>query len=231
MNKSTNLNTPEGPALTPMNPISGIGKSLCEKRLIAVLVIDDAEDAVPVARALLAGGVDAMELTLRTPVALEAVTKILTEAPEMTVGIGTILTLDHLRSAISAGAHFGVSPGVNPEIIKEARRIGFAFGPGIMTPTDIDAAIREGCRLLKFFPSESSGGLVHLKNIAAPFLHLGPKFIPLGGITIENLESYIASDLVGAVGGSWLAPRQTIAEKDFQQIEKNAREARRIVDG
>ena len=214
-----------------MNPESGIGKALCEKQLIAVLVIDDAEDAVPVAKALLAGGVDAMELTLRTPAALEAVNSILAEVPEMTVGIGTILTREHLRDSIVAGAHFGVSPGVNPDIIKEARESEFPFGPGVMTPTDIDVSIREECRLLKFFPSESSGGLAHLKNIAAPFLHLGLKFIPLGGVTVGNLESYLESDLVGAVGGSWLAPRQSIAEKDFQKIEKNAKEARRIVGG
>lgn len=214
-----------------MNPDSGIGRSLCEKKLIAVLVIDDAEDAVPVAKALLAGGVDAMELTLRTPVALDAVRKILAEVPDMIAGIGTILTTEHLVEAFTARAHFGVSPGVNSEIIKKAKEVGFSFGPGVMTPTDIDGSIREGCRLLKFFPSESSGGLAHLKNIAAPFLHLGPKFIPLGGVTVENLQSYLESELVGAVGGSWLAPRQTIADKNFLQIEKNAREARRIVDG
>jgi len=217
--------------MTPLDPESGIGKALCEKKLIAVLVIDDADDAVPVAKALLAGGVDAMELTLRTPVALEALTRIVAEVPEMTVGIGTILTTGQVVDATTAGAHFGVSPGVNSEVIRKAHTTGLPFGPGIMTPTDIDTAMREGCRLLKYFPAESSGGLAHLKNIAAPFLHLGPKFVPLGGVTIDNVLSYLESDLVGAVGGSWLAPRNVIAEKEFQQIEKNAREARRMVGG
>lgn len=214
-----------------MNPESGIGQSLCAKKLIAVLVIDDANDAVPVAKALLAGGVDAMELTLRTPAALDAVKRIVSEVPEMTVGIGTILSTEQMLSALTSGAHFGVSPGVNRKVIRKARKVGFAFGPGVMTPTDIDFAMREGSRLLKFFPAESSGGLAHLKNIAAPFLHLGPKFIPLGGVSVKNLATYLENDFVGAVGGSWLAPREMIAEKNFQQIEKNAYEARRIVGG
>lgn len=217
--------------MTPLTAESGIGSTLCERKLIAVLVIDDADDAVPVAKALLTGGVDAMELTLRTPAALDAVTRIVAEVPEMIVGIGTILTAGQVAAATNAGAHFGVSPGVNPEVIRKAHNVDLPFGPGIMTPTDIDVAIREGCRLLKYFPAESSGGLAHLKNIAAPFLHLGPKFVPLGGVTVENVLSYLESDLIGAVGGSWLAPRNVIVEKDFQQIEKNARDARRIVGG
>jgi len=175
--------------------------------------------------------VDAMELTLRTPVALDAVKRIVAEVPEMTVGIGTILTTEQMLSAVTSGAHFGVSPGVNRKIIRKSRKVEFAFGPGVMTPTDIDLAMREKCKLLKFFPAESTGGLTHLKNIAAPFQHLGPKFVPLGGVTVKNLASYLESDLVGAVGGSWLAPRGAIAEKNFQQIEKNAHEARRIIVG
>ena len=170
-----------------------------------------------------------MELTLRTPVAIEAARKIRESVPEMTVGIGTVLQADQVDAAVEAGAHFAVSPGVNPEVIRHASSKSLPFGPGIMTPTDIDAAVREGCRLLKFFPSESSGGLPHLKNIAAPYLHLGLKFIPLGGITVHNLATYLENDLIAAVGGSWLAPRDVIAAGDWKKIESNAREARAII--
>ncbi len=211
------------PALTPT---SAPGTLLAESKLLAVLVLDDLDSAVPVASALLAGGVNAMELTLRTPVALEAARLIREQVPDMIVGIGTILTTDQVDAAIAVGAAFGVSPGINPEVMRHAARVGLPFGPGIMTPTDIDLAIREGARLLKFFPAGSSGGLAHLKNIAAPFAHLGVQFIPLGGVTLDNMTDYLKSDLIAAVGGSWLAPREVIARKDWETIEENARVAR-----
>ncbi|MBP6783350.1 MAG: bifunctional 4-hydroxy-2-oxoglutarate aldolase/2-dehydro-3-deoxy-phosphogluconate aldolase [Verrucomicrobiales bacterium] len=211
--------------MSDLNPESGIGKAISEARIIAVLVIDDAAAALPVAESLLAGGVTAMELTLRTPAALEAAARIREACPEMMVGIGTILFPDQVEAALAAGASFGVSPGVNPAIIRQAKAVGLPFGPGIMTPTDIDMAIQEGCRLLKFFPAESSGGLAHLKNIAAPYAHLGPKFIPLGGVSLANMMTYLNSDLIAAVGGSWLAPRDLIQQQDWKKIENNAREA------
>lgn len=211
--------------MSNLNPESGIGKAISEARIIAVLVIDDAAAALPVAESLLAGGVTAMELTLRTPAALEAAARIREACPEMMVGIGTILFPDQVEAALAAGASFGVSPGVNPAIIRQAKAVGLPFGPGIMTPTDIDMAIQEGCRLLKFFPAESSGGLAHLKNIAAPYAHLGPKFIPLGGVSLANMMTYLNSDLIAAVGGSWLAPRDLIQQQDWKKIENNAREA------
>lgn len=216
--------------MTALTPDAYPGSFLCETKLLAVLVIDDLDAAIPVAEALLAGGVRAMELTLRTPVALEAANRIGNEVPEMTVGLGTILTIDQVDAAIQAGASFGVSPGVNPEVMQHAESRDLPFGPGIMTPTDIDLAVQKGARLLKFFPAESSGGLSHLKNIAAPFAHLGIQFIPLGGITLENMTDYLSSDLIAAVGGSWLAPRDVIARKDWKTIEGNARKAREKLD-
>jgi 2-dehydro-3-deoxyphosphogluconate aldolase/(4S)-4-hydroxy-2-oxoglutarate aldolase len=171
-----------------------------------------------------------MELTLRTPVALDAARLIRQNLPEMMIGIGTILTAEQADQSKDAGADFGVSPGVNPEVMRHAAKIDLPFGPGIMTPTDIDIAVREGARLLKFFPAESSGGLAHLKNISAPYAHLGLQFIPLGGIKIDNLKTYLESDLIASVGGSWLAPRDTIREKDWEKIERNAREARKLID-
>jgi len=212
-----------------LTPESEIGQSLIHSKLIAVLVVDHLEAAIPLAESLLAGGVTAMEITLRTPIALEVAQKIRESVPEMTVGIGTVLEADQVDAAVEAGAHFAVSPGVNTEVIRHAQAKDLPFGPGVMTPTEIDTAIREGCRLLKFFPSESSGGLPHLKNIAAPYLHLGLKFIPLGGITVRNLATYLESDLIAAVGGSWLAPRDVIAAGNWKEIEANAREARSII--
>lgn len=211
------------PALTPTAPP---GSLIAETKLLAVLVIDEIESAVPLASALLRGGVNAMELTLRTPIALEAAKRIRAELPDMTVGIGTILTKEQVEEAHAVGATFGVSPGVNPEVMRHAHEVGLPFSPGVMTPTDIDIAIREGARLLKFFPAGSSGGLAHLKNIAAPFAHLGIQFIPLGGVSLENMTDYLDSDLIGAVGGSWLAPRDVIARQEWDVIEENARVAR-----
>ncbi|MEM1441676.1 MAG: bifunctional 4-hydroxy-2-oxoglutarate aldolase/2-dehydro-3-deoxy-phosphogluconate aldolase [Verrucomicrobiota bacterium] len=215
------------PALTPNE---APGSLIADSRLIAVLMIDDLEAAVPVASTLLSGGVNAMELTLRTPVALEAAARIREEVPEMMVGIGTILTTTQVDESLAAGAAFGVSPGVNVEVMRHAAAVGLPFGPGIMTPTDIDTAVRENARLLKFFPAGSSGGLKHLQNIAAPFAHLVPQFIPLGGVSLENMGEYLASDLIAAVGGSWLAPRDAIARGDWTTIEANARAARAKLD-
>lgn len=209
-----------------LTPTSGPGFDLAATRLLAVLVIDELDTAIPLAEALLRGGVNAMELTLRTPVALKAARHIAASVPEMTVGIGTILTTDQVDEAKAAGAAFGVSPGVNPEVMRHAAKVGLPFGPGVMTPTDIDIAIREGARLLKFFPAGSSGGLAHLKNIAAPFTHLGIQFIPLGGVTLDNMTDYLNSDLIAAVGGSWLAPRDVVKACDWKTIEENARRAR-----
>jgi 2-dehydro-3-deoxyphosphogluconate aldolase/(4S)-4-hydroxy-2-oxoglutarate aldolase len=217
--------------MSALTPESGIGKTLSDAKLIAVLVVDELEAAVPLAEALLRGGVSAMELTLRTPVAFEAAAAIREACPAMRLGIGTILSSDQVDAAMEAGAEFGVSPGTNPEIIRKASASGLPFGPGVMTPSDIDLAIREGCRLLKFFPAESAGGLKHLANIAAPFAHLGPKFVPLGGIHLGNLGAWLASDLVAAVGGSWLAPREAIRARDWSAIEANASEAMAVVRG
>lgn len=208
---------------------SPLGQRISEARLIAVLVIDDAQDAVPLARALLAGGVRAMELTLRTPAALDALRAVRAEVPDMLAGIGTILTTGQVDEVAAAGADFGVAPAVNPEVIQHAERRGLPFGPGVMTPGDVDQSLRLGCHLLKFFPAETSGGLPHLHNIAAPYQHLGIRFIPLGGIHPGNLATYLASPLVAAVGGSWLAPRPLIQSGDWSAIERNAREASAIV--
>jgi 2-dehydro-3-deoxyphosphogluconate aldolase/(4S)-4-hydroxy-2-oxoglutarate aldolase len=196
--------------------------------VVAVLIVDDANDAVPLARALLSGGVDVMELTLRTPAAIDALRAIRREVPEMTAGIGTILNVDQLQAAREAGAAFGVSPGCNPRLLAAAREAGFSFAPGIATPTDIEIAIEHGCRLLKFFPAEQLGGLTYLRAMAAPYAHLGLRYIPLGGLTAANAGSYLSDPLIAAIGGSWIAPREAIKARDWKTIETNARAARDI---
>lgn len=202
---------------------------LHQSGVIAVLMIDRPDDAVPLARALLAGGVDAIELTLRTDAALECLRRIRAEVPEMTIGVGTILTTQQANEAKAAGASFGVAPGMNPRVVAEAQRIGLPFAPGVCTPTDIELAIEAGCRVLKFFPSEPSGGLTYLRTISAPFMHLGVQFIPLGGVGPANAAQYLQEPSVLALGGSWLAPRELIAKGDWAAITHLALEATRIV--
>jgi 2-dehydro-3-deoxyphosphogluconate aldolase/(4S)-4-hydroxy-2-oxoglutarate aldolase len=197
--------------------------------IVAVLIIERETDAVPLARALLAGGVDVMELTLRTPAALGALRRIKAEVPEMLAGVGTILTPGQVMEVIDAGGAFGVSPGVNPRVLTAARQVGLSFAPGVATPTDMELAIEHGCRLLKFFPSEPSGGLAYLKAAAAPYLHLGIKFVPLGGINAKNMASYLADPLIAALGGSWLAPKDAIASGAWEKITELAADAIRTI--
>ncbi|MCA9190055.1 MAG: bifunctional 4-hydroxy-2-oxoglutarate aldolase/2-dehydro-3-deoxy-phosphogluconate aldolase, partial [Planctomycetales bacterium] len=152
--------------------------------IVAVLVIDELEHAVPLAKSLLEGGVQVMELTLRTPVAIDALKLIRQQVPEILAGIGTILRADQVDAVHDAGGAFGVSPGCNPGVLQRAAEIGLPFAPGIVTPTDIEIALELGCRELKFFPAESSGGLEYLQSMAAPYTHLGTRFLPLGGVSM-----------------------------------------------
>lgn len=197
--------------------------------VIAVLIVDRVEDAVPLAEALLEGGVDVMELTLRTPVALAALKAIRAAVPGMVAGVGTILTPTQVQAARDAGAAFGVAPGTNPRVMQAAAEVGLSFAPGIATPSDIEAALEHECRILKFFPCEASGGLAYLKNIAAPYAHLGLKYVPLGGVNEKNMATYLAEPLVGALGGSWLAPRDLIQSGDWAKIRANAAAAAEII--
>ncbi len=200
-----------------------------KEKIIAVLVIDRIEDAEPLAEALGEGGVTHLELTLRTPVALEAIEILVKKFPKMTVGAGTVLTIQQLEEVKERGVPFAVSPGFNPKIMAHAEKIGLPFFPGVMTPSDIEGALEFGCTLLKFFPAEPAGGLNYLKSMSAPYAHLGLQFIPLGGVKPANLGEYTASPLIGAVGGSWLAPRELITAKNWNQIRQNAEEATSII--
>jgi 2-dehydro-3-deoxyphosphogluconate aldolase/(4S)-4-hydroxy-2-oxoglutarate aldolase len=193
-------------------------------------VIDRAEDAVPVAEALLAGGVTAMELTLRTPAALEGLREINRKVPEMLAGAGTVLTSDQVKQVIDAGGEFAVAPGMNPRIVEAALSAGLPFAPGICTPSEIERALEYDRRLLKFFPAEPSGALAYLRAIAAPYAHLGVKYLPLGGLTVTNMADYLRELSVGGIGGSWIAPRDVIRAGDWGRITATARAAVAVRD-
>lgn len=198
---------------------------LKKARIVAVLAVNDPVGAVDLAKALCDGGVTALEMTLRTQRAFECVSAIAGAGLPLTLGVGTILTPEQAREAKSRGADFGVSPGCNVRVIDAAAEAGLPFAPGIMTPSEIEQALEHGCKLMKFFPAESSGGMKHLQSMAAPYKHLGISFIPLGGLKLSNMKSYTDSPLVTAIGGSWIAPTSLIDAKDWAQIRKNAEEA------
>lgn len=202
-----------------------LAASVRKARIVAVVVIDSADDAVPLADALVAGGISAIELTLRTVGALDALKRIKAERPSIVAGVGTVLTPEQVGQVAEAGAAFAVAPGLNPEVVKAAKSAGLPFAPGITTPSDIEAALALGCRLLKFFPAEPSGGIPYLKSIAAPYAHLGVEYIPLGGLTGDNFASWLALDNVPAVGGSWIAPRNDIRQHDWDAITARAKAA------
>lgn len=205
-------------------------ESLAEKikraRIIAVLAVDEPADSVELAKALCDGGISAIEMTLRTPRAFECASAIAESGLPITLGIGTILMPEQAREAKKRGAEFGVAPGCNIRVIDAAREAGLPFAPGIMTPSDIEQSLEHGCKLMKFFPAGSAGGLKHLKNISAPYKHLGISFIPLGGLNLDNMKEYLDSPLVAAIGGSWIAPTQLIKDRNWAQIRANAEMAR-----
>jgi 2-dehydro-3-deoxyphosphogluconate aldolase/(4S)-4-hydroxy-2-oxoglutarate aldolase len=206
-----------------------ISKRIESTGIVAVLVIDREEDGPELAKALLAGGVDIMELTLRTPAAIGALRRIRAEVPDMLAGAGTVLTPAQVEEVKNAGAEFAVSPGVNPRVMQAAKEAGLPFAPGISTPSDIEQALEFDCRLLKFFPAEASGGLARLKAMSAPYQHLGVRFVPLGGVSEKNMSAYLADPLIAALGGSWLAPREAIMEKRWSQITELARQATTLI--
>ena len=192
---------------------------------IAVVTLDDPQLAVPLAQALLDGGVDVMELTLRTKSALDSLSQIVKNMPGMTVGAGTVLTVGQLLAVRDIGAAFAVAPGFNPRIVQAAKDMRLPFAPGVMTPSEIEGAVEMGCKLLKFFPASVVGGFKAMKTLVAPYAHLGLQYIPLGGITPETTAEYLASPLIAACGGSWIAPNELIAAKNWAAITANARQA------
>lgn len=188
--------------------------------VIPVLTIDRLADAVPLARALVKGGLAVLEITFRTGAALEALAAIAREVPQAVVGAGTVLDESQLRQALSAGARFGVSPGCTPALAKAVTAAGLPFLPGVQTVSEALALKEQGFRLLKFFPADAAGGTTWLKAVAAPLA--GLRFCPTGGIGIETAPAYLALPNVACVGGSWVAPRDAVAAGDWSRIERLA---------
>lgn len=191
--------------------------------VMPVVVVDSLDQAVPVARALVAGGLPAIELTLRTPVALDAIRAIAAEVPEILVGAGTVTTPEQARLAAAAGARFLVSPGLTPSLLAAMQDTGLPFLPGTATVSEVLTALEAGCTELKFFPAEASGGAAYLKAIASPVP--AARFCPTGGITLASAPSYLALPNVGCVGGSWLTPADALAAGDWTRVTALAAEA------
>jgi 2-dehydro-3-deoxyphosphogluconate aldolase/(4S)-4-hydroxy-2-oxoglutarate aldolase len=191
--------------------------------VVPVIKIDDAQKAIPLARALAAGGIPCAELTFRTAEAQEAIRQIAKEAPEILLGAGTVLNIDQVERAVSAGAKFLVSPGLNPKVVDYCVKKGIPIIPGCSNPSDIEQALDFGLDVVKFFPAEQAGGLEYIKAISAPYTNV--RFIPTGGINAQNIGRYIAFDKVLACGGSWMASAELINSGDFEKIAALSREA------
>lgn len=189
---------------------------LSAARVIPVLTIERLEDAVPLAKALVAGGVRVLEVTLRTPVAIEAAKAIMTDVPEAIVGIGTILNAGDLARAEALGVKFGISPGATPDLLKAAAASGLPFAPGIATASELMQALAHGFNFVKFFPAEQSGGIKALRALAGPFPDA--RFCPTGGIGQANAAAWLSEPNVVAVGGSWICPAADIRSGNWSGI-------------
>ncbi len=199
---------------------------LLKQPVIPVIVIEDANDSEPLAEALLKGGMDVIEITCRTAAAPEALARIKKAFPEMLVGAGTVVTPEHAKMCIDTGVSFGLAPGLNPDTVSYFKEHNTLFIPGIMTPSEIEQGLALGCNLLKFFPAGAAGGPGMLKSMAAPYAPLGVTFCPTGGVNLNNMNDYLSLPVVSAVGGSWLATRQQIADKQWGIITEQVRAAR-----
>ena len=195
--------------------------------IVPVVVLDDARDAVPTAKALLAGGIDVMEITFRTAAAADSIKAVSKNCPDMLVGAGTVITLEQCKKAVEMGAKFIVSPGFDEEVVRWCVENDVAVTPGCVTPTEIMAAMKLGLKVVKFFPASVYGSLAAMKALSAPFG--GIRFIPTGGVNAKNLAEYAAAPYVFAIGGSWICPKKAIAAGDFAAITALSREATDIV--
>lgn len=208
-----------------------IFEKIAELKIVPVLALESAETALPLADALISGGLPIAEITFRTTAAATAIQKIAEERPHVFIGAGTILTLDNLNAAMDSGAKFGVAPGFNPKIVEAALQKDFPFVPGVCTPSEIEAALAVGCRILKFFPAGAIGGAAMLKALSAPYRQTGVKFMPTGGVSLSNIGEYLAIDTVIACGGTWLAAHDDLAAFRWDVIAARCREVTEKIKG
>ena len=195
--------------------------------VVPVVVLDDAANAVPTAKALLAGGVDVMEITFRTAAAADSITAVAKECPDMLVGAGTVITLEQCKKAVASGAKFIVAPGFDEEVVRWCVENNVPVTPGCVTPTEIMAAMKLGLKVVKFFPAGVYGGLSAMKALSGPFSCVN--FSPTGGVNAQNLAEYISAPFIHAVGGSWVCPKADISAGNFEKITALCREAHATV--
>lgn len=198
---------------------------IAQHRIVPVIAIESVAHALPLADALLAGGLPIIEVTFRTAAALDVIRVLALERPQLLVGAGTVLDPATVDAAAEAGARFALAPGCSPATVNRARAIGLPFVPGVQTPSEVELALSLGCTTLKFFPAEAAGGVKMLEAIHAPYKHTGVRFVPTGGVSPANLASYLACAAVAAVGGTWLAKPSDMAEGRFDEIAARSRDA------
>ena len=209
--------------------MSSVLDRVAELGVVPVIAIDSVSHALPLADALIEGGLPVVEITFRTAAAAEVIRVLARERPALIVGAGTVLTPETVQTAVDAGARFAVAPGLNPRVVEAAQELNLPFLPGVANPSDIEAGLELGCKLLKFFPAEALGGTKLLSALSAPYKHTGVRFMPTGGASPSNLESYLKIDTVAAVGGTWIAKKEDMAEGKWNEIAQRCREARAIV--
>lgn len=202
---------------------------LADSIVVPVVVLDKAEDAIPAAKAMAAGGVDTMEITFRTACAPEAIKAVADNCPEILVGAGTIINVEQAKLAVEMGAKFIVSPGFSDEVVGWCVANNIPVAPGCVTPTEIMGALKHGLKMVKFFPANVYGGLNAMKNLSAPFV--GLKFLPTGGVNTANIKEYIDAPFIHAVGGSWVCPKADIAAGNWEKITRLCIEARKAAKG
>ncbi len=212
-----------------MADVTDVYTRLGQLRVVPVLAVESVESAVPLADALIAGGLPVAEITFRTAAAADVIRTLTRQRPELLVGAGTVTAPDQARAAQDCGAAFAVAPGFNPKVVHAARHIGLPFTPGVMTPTDIEAALDSGVTVLKFFPAGAAGGVKMLSSLAAPYAHLGVRFIPTGGITLDNIRDYLNVSAVLAAGGTWLATKDDIANGRWEKITANCQQVCKLL--
>lgn len=208
---------------------SDVVKRIRDLGILPVIAIEDADKAVPLAKALCDGGLPAAEITFRTACAKEAIMRIRRELPDMLVGAGTVLTKDQVDDALEAGVEFIVTPGFNPEVVKYAISRGAIIMPGTATPGEMEQAMSLGLEIVKFFPAEQNGGVAKLKAVAAPYSKL--RFIPTGGVNANNLVDYIKFPKIVACGGTWMVKKELIDDENWSEIKRLTEEAVRSMLG
>lgn len=199
--------------------------TVLKQKILPAVTFSSVDEALPVAEAILKGGLKVMEVTFRTAVAAGAITRIRKNFPDIYIGAGTLLSIMQVKQAMDAGAQFGLAPGFNPAICKDAMDNEFPFIPGVMTPSEIELSAALDFKILKLFPAAQLDGIHFLKALLDPYEQLHTQFIPMGGVTLQNMQEYLQLRNVIAVGGSWLANRELISGKQFQKITERVKEA------